>query len=110
MGAAELILWFLKRRVRYRVSGSSMLPILSSMDEVLINPHSSVLVGDVVIVRHPFVESKSLVKLVKEIYVDGSMFVVGLNPKNSTDSNSLGAIPKNLLLGKVTSFLGSYES
>lgn len=85
-----------------------MSPMLLPMDEVLINPRSSVVVGDVVIVRHPFVEKKSLIKLIKEIDLDGSMFVVGLNPESSTDSNTLGSIPKELLLGKVTSFLGSY--
>lgn len=94
------------RRVRYRVDGDSMIPLLQPGEQVLVNEHAVVGVGDIVIARHPFKKSVEMIKRIGEINADGDFFLISDNPLESTDSRSLGFIKKGDILGKVEGRLG----
>ena len=53
-GWLERLLGLLRLRVRYRISGSSMLPILREDDEIFVAPRAVVRRGDIVVARHPY--------------------------------------------------------
>ena len=102
-GWRELLKWGLRRRVRYQVSGRSMVPILIPGDEVLVHPRARLRVGDVVVAYHPYRAETLLIKEVSEIDGHGRLYLVGVNPKESTDSRTLGALPPHSIIGRVTS-------
>ena len=85
---------------RYRVQGDSMLPSLKDGDEVLVQPTESYQIGDIVVAKHPFKQSVVLIKRVSEIDKT-SVFLTGDNPRESTDSRTLGKILIKDILGKV---------
>ena len=107
----EHILWLLRRRRRIRIVGDSMLPLLHSGDELLLNPYaySAKLphVGDIVVARHPF--NNDVGKIVKRVgkVENGRFFLVGDNPSaiSSSDSRSFGTLPITAIIGQVTSRL-----
>ena len=103
VGWRELLWWILRRRRRFRVSGNSMLPLLAPDDEVLIDPKGSVGEGDIVIARHPYRDDVIWVKCLKMFDELGQAHLEGLNPAESTDSRSQGAVPRDLIIGRVTS-------
>jgi nickel-type superoxide dismutase maturation protease len=105
----ELLLWLLRFRRRFRVTGSSMLPLLQPGDEVLVDPHAYKQivpqVGDIVVSRHPYRVDVRLVKRVTAILSDGRCVLEGDNPSDSTDSRSFGAVTLQHILGRVVSRL-----
>ena len=103
----EFIWWLLRRRQRFRVSGNSMLPLLKSGDEVLVNPHAYRRAlpqpGDIVVAQHPFRQDVRLIKRVTDVLDNGRYVLKGDNPAESTDSRAFGAISANHIIGQVTS-------
>ena len=79
-----------------------MQPILAPNDEVLIDPRAALVAGDLVLARHPYRRDTRIIKRLSAWTDAGAARLEGLNPKHSTDSRSFGAVPKDLLLGKVT--------
>ncbi len=103
----ELLLWLLRLRRRFRVTGNSMTPLLKPGDEVLINPgayrRAPPKPGDIVVARHPYRADLRLVKRVASVLADGRCFIEGDNLSESTDSRSFGAVAFEQILGRVTS-------
>ena len=85
-GWTELLQWLVRRRLRFRVSGHSMLPLLSPGDEVLVDPKAPYDIGDVLVSRHPFKRDVNLVKLLVGFDDRGRARLEGLNEKQSTDT------------------------
>lgn len=77
-----------------------MLPDLKDGDKVLVKPQESYQIGDIVVAQHPFKQSVVLIKRISEID-EQSVSLSGDNPSESTDSRTLGRIPKKDILGKV---------
>ncbi len=101
----DVVLWLVRRRHRFQVTGISMLPGLSPGDEVLIDRRAyrltSPQVGDVVVSQSPRELQRRLIKRVIAVQADGSCFLRGDNPEQSTDSRVFGWVPANLILGRV---------
>ena len=97
----HLLLWSLRRRRGFVVSGDSMRPLLRPGDIVLINPTAAPKPGDVLLTRHPFRTDVDIIKRLRHITEDGDLFVVGDNQADSTDSRTFGAISPGLLHGQV---------
>ena len=89
---------------RYRIQGNSMLPELKDGDEVLVNPNEPYQIGDIVVAQHPFKQSVVLIKRISEID-ESSVYLIGDNSAESTDSRTLGKIPRKDILGKVVHLL-----
>jgi nickel-type superoxide dismutase maturation protease len=92
-------------RVRYRVEGSSMLPVLREGEQVVVDKNAKIKVGDIVIARHPFKKSVVMIKRVREIDEKGNYFLLGDNPDESEDSRAFGAVSIEYIKGKVVSRL-----
>ncbi|MBI2051343.1 nickel-type superoxide dismutase maturation protease [Candidatus Roizmanbacteria bacterium] len=86
-----------------RVKGESMTPTVKSGSFVFatILPYlfRKPKVGDIVVVRRGK-DTKNLIKRIKKIQ-GGRYFVVGDNPKESTDSRTFGWITKKEIAGRV---------
>ena len=98
----ERILFFLGKRRAFLVEGNSMLPALKDGDAVLINANAKVAAGDIILANHLYKESVKILKRVKEFNEKGDLYLVGDNPKESTDSRTFGAVPLKYVIGKVT--------
>lgn len=104
----ELLLWLLRRRRRFQVTGRSMMPLLQAGDQVLVDllayRHKLPQVGDIVVAQHP---KKAEIRMIKRVALifEQSCFLVGDNRLESTDSRSFGCVPFELLQGGVTSRL-----
>lgn len=89
-----------------RVDGFSMAPTLLPGDLVLITPMRSEAtlpaLGSIVVARHPGRSSTRIIKRLAEIQA-GRLVLLGDNPGASTDSRQFGAVPRQLLIGVVTS-------
>lgn len=79
-----------------------MTPLLAAGDEVLYAPRQPAAPGDLVVARHPFDTTVVLIKRVERFDDRGHAWLVGINPAESTDSRSFGAVPPDRLLGRVT--------
>ena len=103
----ELLFWLLRFRQRFRVSGTSMAPLLQPGDEVLVDPRAykqaTPHVGDIVVSQHPYRVDVRLVKRITAILKDGRCLLEGNNPTESTDSRSFGAVAPQQILGRVIS-------
>jgi len=87
---------------RFRVEDQSMEPTLSPGDYVLVNRWASRFSkGDLVVLRDPEGASSVLVKRVADITTSGACFVVGDNATASRDSRAFGAVPRDLIVGRV---------
>ena len=82
-----------------------MQPLLDEDDEVLVDERAHPSPGDVVVARHPFKRGTILVKRLEDFDERGYARLVGTNPSESTDSRTLGAVPPELLKGRVCSAL-----
>ena len=97
----DIFLLTIGKRKRFRVNGDSMLPCLKNGDEVLVKHVIKPQVSDVILARHPYKKSVTILKRISEITKDGKYFVIGDNPNDSTDSRTFGTIPLDDILGKV---------
>jgi nickel-type superoxide dismutase maturation protease len=101
---SDQLLWLLRRRRRFRVTGHSMTPLLQPGEEVLADPaaycHSLPQPGDLVVAYHPTDQTLRLIKWVVYVEQQGC-FLQGINSAASTDSREFGLVPFNALQGKV---------
>jgi nickel-type superoxide dismutase maturation protease len=98
-----------------KIEGDSMAPKINKGDIVLLVPRSyeflskrtrfiprtSVSLGDIVIARHPYRRGLKILKRVREIDVEGNMFLRGDNDAESTDSRTLGWFAPKEIEGRV---------
>jgi nickel-type superoxide dismutase maturation protease len=101
-GIAELMLWALCRRHRFRVTGRSMAPTLSDGDQLLIDPAGQPACGDLVIAEHPTDPSVLIVKRVAALVADDRVVLASDNPPEGTDSRRWGPLPASRIKGRVT--------
>jgi nickel-type superoxide dismutase maturation protease len=103
----DVLLWLTRQRRRFRVTGLSMLPLLQPGDEILVNfkayRNQPPQPGDIIVAQHPYKPQTRIVKRVTEVRPDGSCFVKGDNPAESTDSRAFGWMSAQQILGQVTS-------
>ena len=100
----ETILWILKHRRRFVVSGESMMPTLSPDQYVLVDVNPpSIQEEDVVVCMHPETELRMIKRVV--MIEHGRFFVQGDNQEESTDSRHFGWLTKEHILGLVVSIL-----
>ncbi|MBN2500797.1 MAG: nickel-type superoxide dismutase maturation protease [Anaerolineales bacterium] len=106
----EFLLWLLRRRWRYRVSGNSMLPVLQPGDEILVDKRAyrkaRPMPGDLVVARHPHQKDVRLVKQVVAVDADGRCQLEGTNLLGvieSSDSRGFGPLSPEKIVGRVTS-------
>ena len=106
----EFLLWLLRRRRRFRITGNSMLPLLKPGDEVLLNPRAYRLTspqpGDIVVVYHPFQPELQMVKRVTRTLANQQYYLEGDNTAESSDSRSFGPVRLDQILGQITSRFG----
>lgn len=106
----ELLLWLLRKRKRFRVTGLSMTPLLQPGEEILVDFYayhqSFPQVGELVVAIHPYYSDLHIIKRVVSVADDGSCFLQGDNLAQSTDSNSFGMVSIEKIRGRVTSRLG----
>ena len=100
-GWKDRILFFLGRREAFRVEGNSMMPNLNDGDVVLVKPTRRARVGDVVLAKHPYIQSVKVLKRVSGINEQDRFVLTGDNPDESTDSRTFGSINSADILGKV---------
>ncbi|WP_329027786.1 nickel-type superoxide dismutase maturation protease [Streptomyces sp. NBC_00690] len=82
------------------VSGPSMYPTLKPGDQLLVHYGAQVRPGDVAVLRHPLQQDLLIVKRLAERRA-GGWWVLGDNPGAEGDSRVFGAVPPELLLGRV---------
>ncbi|GGZ30891.1 S26 family signal peptidase [Streptomyces inusitatus] len=82
------------------VSGPSMYPTLRQGDQLLVHYGARVRPGDVAVLRHPLQQDLLIVKRLVERR-GGGWWVLGDNPGAEGDSRVFGAVPPELLLGRV---------
>ncbi|MFI1470787.1 nickel-type superoxide dismutase maturation protease [Streptomyces wuyuanensis] len=82
------------------VAGPSMHPTLAHGDRLLVHYGAAVRAGDVAVLRHPLQQDLLIVKRAVERREDG-WWVLGDNPYAEGDSRLFGAVPEDLLLGRV---------
>ena len=109
-GWIETVCWVLRRRVRVRVSGRSMWPLLHPGDELLVAPRQAPDLGAIVVARHPFRANVHLIKRLARLDERGHLILLGDNADESTDSRTLGSIAPALVVGCVTSRIGASET
>ncbi|MEV5984766.1 nickel-type superoxide dismutase maturation protease [Streptomyces sp. NPDC052051] len=82
------------------VTGPSMVPTLQHGDRLLVRYGARVRPGDVIVLRHPFQQDLLVVKRAVELR-EGGWWVLGDNAYAGGDSTDYGAVPEELVLGKV---------
>lgn len=82
------------------VMGPSMYPTLKHGDQLLVHYHAPVRAGDVAVLKHPLQQDLLIVKRLAERR-DSGWWVLGDNPGAEGDSRVFGAVPEELLLGRV---------
>ncbi|MCS0634319.1 nickel-type superoxide dismutase maturation protease [Streptomyces sp. LP05-1] len=83
------------------VAGVSMVPTLRHGDQLLVRYGAEPRAGDVVVLRHPLQQDLLIVKRLTGRR-DGGWWVLGDNrAAEAVDSRSFGAVPEELLLGRV---------
>ena len=109
LGASEIVRLILGRRRLFRVVGDSMRPTLAPGDVVLIVPSQATTsrphAGDVLLCKLPYQQGVRVLKRLEHVTASGSYFLVGDNPRESTDSRSFGPIAHDRLIGRVSSVI-----
>ncbi|MFI9647351.1 nickel-type superoxide dismutase maturation protease [Streptomyces sp. NPDC052040] len=82
------------------VRGPSMVPTLHHGDQLLVHYGARIRPGDVIVLRHPFQQDLLVVKRAVERR-EGGWWVLGDNPYAGGDSTDFGAVPEDLVLGRV---------
>ncbi len=107
----DWILWALRRRLRLRVTGDSMLPTLMAGDLVLVDNtayrHDRPAPGDVVVARHPYQKDLIIIKRVTAVTPEGRVTVHSDNPRVGSDSRQFGTLAPARLIGRVTARLAA---
>ncbi|MCR9247640.1 MAG: nickel-type superoxide dismutase maturation protease [bacterium] len=86
---------------RFEIVGDSMLPALAPGAHVLAAVGRQPEIGDIVVCRHPFRRSTLVIKRVQSVDARDRLVLAGDNPAASTDSRTLGAFPRDLVIGTV---------
>ncbi|MFF8378821.1 nickel-type superoxide dismutase maturation protease [Streptomyces sp. NPDC015661] len=82
------------------VTGISMVPTLLHGDQLLVQYGARLRAGCVAVLRHPLQQDLLIVKRLIERR-DGGWWVLGDNPDAEGDSRVFGAVPPELVLGRV---------
>ncbi|MER7538729.1 nickel-type superoxide dismutase maturation protease [Streptomyces sp. NPDC097704] len=82
------------------VTGISMVPTLLHGDQLLVQYGARLRPGVVAVLRHPLQQDLLIVKRLIERR-DGGWWVLGDNPDAEGDSRVFGAVPPDLVLGRV---------
>ncbi|MBC7270851.1 MAG: nickel-type superoxide dismutase maturation protease [Streptomyces sp.] len=82
------------------VTGPSMVPTLYHGDRLVLQHRARIRPGDVIVLRHPFQQDLLVVKRVAERRESG-WWVLADNPYAGGDSTDYGAVPDELVLGRV---------
>ncbi|MFF4173385.1 nickel-type superoxide dismutase maturation protease [Streptomyces sp. NPDC001744] len=82
------------------VTGVSMVPTLLHGDRLLVHYGGRLRPGSVAVLRHPLQQDLLIVKRLIERR-DGGWWVLGDNPDAEGDSRVFGAVPPELVLGRV---------
>ena len=102
----DLFLWMIRKRRRFLVDGSSMLPTLRPGESLMVKDgyykHKQPQIGDIVLLRHPNQDELFIVKRILKIEKEG-VFLIGDNHRESTDSRHFGLVSVENLIAKVTS-------
>ena len=107
----ELIMWCLRRRRLYKVSGESMLPVLEDGEYVLGNTRAYCRKrpqpGDLVVAIHPEHKSK-IVKRVESVTEDNRYCLHSENSSipESSDSRRFGNLDKESIVARVSCRIG----
>ena len=103
MGVASQIGWWvLRRRDRFRVTGSSMEPTLADGEFVLIDRERRPVPGELALARHPRQDDLLVVKRLAATEPDGRIVLASDNPSAGTDSRHWGPMPPSAVEGTVT--------
>jgi len=106
LGAIGALTWLtLSRFVRYEVQGASMSPALLPGDFIMVDrmayrgrmPRP----GEIVLAPDPRQRERLLVKRVERVDIHGSVWLLGDNSEESTDSRQFGAVPREDVVGRV---------
>ena len=89
------------RLIGFRVAGNSMSPTLENGSAVLIKPSTDFQIGDIVLANHPFKQSVKILKRINSVLPEGTYYLTGDNPAESTDSRTFGSIKGNDMIGKA---------
>ena len=87
----------------FRVSGSSMNPLLRDGDQISVVPESEYKVGDIVVAVHPIQSDLTIIKRIEQIAPDSRLRLRGTNPDESTDN--FGLVDQSRIIGKMTAKL-----
>lgn len=82
------------------VTGVSMVPTLLHGDQLLVHYGGRLRPGSVAVLRHPLQQDLLIVKRLIERQ-DAGWWVLGDNPDAEGDSRVFGAVPPELVLGRV---------
>ena len=112
-GWREMVLWLLRRRRLFRVSGESMKPTLPAGAVVMIDPRAYRLrtprEDELVVANHPRQAELRIVKRVGAVLGSGRgdvhLLLSSDNPAEGSDSRAFGPVAAAQVLGKVTSRL-----
>ena len=88
------------RLTTVRMIGPSMEPAVRHGDWWIVHLSSVVRPGDVIMIRHPLRRHLIIVKRA-EHRTPGGWWVTGDNPEQSEDSRSFGAVPEDLIEGRL---------
>ncbi len=106
-GNKELLLWLLRLRQRFCVTGFSMFPLLKPGEEILVDTrayrHCLPEIGDMVVAEHPHRQDLRIIKWVAFVDEKGDCFLMGENREESSDSRSFGFVSSQQIIGRVTS-------
>ncbi|WP_256106278.1 nickel-type superoxide dismutase maturation protease [Streptomyces sp. ODS05-4] len=83
------------------VAGPSMVPTLLHGDRLLVHYGAPLRAGDVAVLRHPLQQDLLIVKRLAD-WRPGGWWVLGdSEAADGTDSRAFGAVPEELVLGRV---------
>ena len=89
--------------IKVIISGDSMNPSMKNGQEIIFKRYTNqnILIGDILLFKHPFIKNKNLVKRVKNITKSNLYFLQGDNPNHSTDSRVFGLIHKKNIIAII---------
>ena len=103
----EWLLWLLRRRQRFRITGDSMRPTLHAGDIVLGDRRAYRLrapqPGEIVVALHPQRPNLWIIKRLAEQTETGGYLLASDNPDAGTDSRTFGPAAREQIVARVTS-------